>query len=114
MFKKVKNWFKNQFEYSPNDIEQSLINIIENILKEESIEIYTPVYYAYFIKFNGGICRITDATIKIYCKDKLVLHDVNPYVGYKVRQLVRNKINEDVSIIEKELDKLVINFINNL
>lgn len=114
MFKKVKNWFKNQFEYFPNDIEQSLINIIENILKEESIEIYTPVDYVYFIKFNGGICRITDATIKIYCKDKLVLHDVNPYVGYKVRQLIRNKINEDVSIIEKELDKLVINFINNL
>ena len=114
MFKKIKNWFKNQFEYSPNDIEQSLINIIENLLKDESIEIYTPVDYTYIIKFNGGICRITDSTIKIYCKDKLVLHDVNPYVGYKVRQLVRNKINEDVSIIEKELDKLVINFINNL
>lgn len=112
MFEKIKSWWKKHTEYQLTDIEQSLFDIISNVINES--EIYTPDEGPYILKFKNGICRITDSCIKLYCSDKLVLHDITPGMAYKVRQLVRDKINKEVSEMEDDLDKQIINFIKQI
>ena len=124
MVKQIKNWWKRHTEYQLTDIEQSLFDIISNtineseiytnIVRDPSTEIYTPAEGPYILKFNGGICRITDSCIKLYCKDKLVFHDITPGMGYKLRQVVRLEIDTVVSEIEDDLDKNIIDFIKSL
>lgn len=114
MFEKIKNWWKKHTEYQLTDVEESLLKIITDIVRDPSTEIYTPSEGPYVLKFNGGICRITDSCIKLYCKDKLVLHDITPGMGYKLRQIVRLEIDTIVSKIEDDLDKNIIDFIKNL
>ena len=111
---KIKTWWKKHTEYQLTDVEESLLKTITDIVRDPSTEIYTPSEGPYILKFNGGICRITDSCIKLYCKDKLVLHDITPGMGYKLRHIVRLEIDTIVSEIEDDLDKNIIDFIKNL
>ena len=114
MGKGLKTWWKEHTEYQLTEIEESLVNIIQSILDDSTTEIYTPEERPYILRFNGGICRISDACIKLLYDEKLVLHDITPGMAYKVKQLVRNKVKEDVSEIEKQLDEGIIDFIKKL
>lgn len=114
MFSKIKSWWKNQTEYKLTEIEKSLIQVITTMLEEEDVEIYTPDEGPYFIVYKNNICRVSDACIKLFCDGKLVLHDITPGMAYKTRQLIRNKVKDDVSEIENRLDKRIIDFIKEL
>ena len=111
---KLKEWWKKSTEYQLTEIEESLVNIIQTILEDPNTEVYTPNERPYILKFKGGICRVSDLCIKLFCDDKFVLHDITPGMAYKVKQLVRSKVKKDVSEIEEQLDNEIINFIKEI
>lgn len=114
MFSNIKNWWDKQTGYKLNEIEQSLVTIIQSILEDPTTEIYTLGDKPYILKYKNGICRVSERCIKLFCDGKLVLHDITPSMAYKVRQMVRDRVDGDLTKIEDELDSKIVNFIKEL
>ena len=114
MFSKIHDWWENQTRYKLTELEESLVTIISSILEDSETEVYTSDDGPYFLHYKGGICRITDSCVKLYCHDKLVLHDITPGMAYKLRKLVRDRINKDITAMENQLNSEIIDFIKKL
>lgn len=114
MFKKIHDWWDNQTKYKLTELEESLVTIISGILEDPETEVYTPDEGPYFLRYKGGVCRITDSCVKLYCHDKLVLHDITPGMAYTLRKLVRCRVNKDISAMEDQLNNEIIDFIKTL